>query len=88
MGGYAGTAWSSILPQCQAAQDEFWDSANDILDLRWLNGHLISDHFMTFTGASVARVFFITAGTFAGMSLWAYTTKKICQAGAHSFSWD
>ena len=23
-----------------------------------------------------ARVFFITAGTFAGMSLWAYTTKK------------
>ena len=32
--------------------------------------------FMAFTGASVARVFFITAGTFAGMSLWAYTTKK------------
>ncbi|MGB0631042.1 MAG: Bax inhibitor-1/YccA family protein [Alphaproteobacteria bacterium] len=32
--------------------------------------------FIAFTGASVARVFFITAGTFAGMSLWAYTTKK------------
>ncbi|PPR09233.1 MAG: Inner membrane protein YbhL [Alphaproteobacteria bacterium MarineAlpha11_Bin1] len=32
--------------------------------------------FMAFTGASIARVFFITAGTFAGMSLWAYTTKK------------
>jgi hypothetical protein len=31
---------------------------------------------LTFTGASVARVFFITAGTFAGMSLWGYTTKK------------
>jgi FtsH-binding integral membrane protein len=29
-----------------------------------------------FTGASVARVFFITAGTFAAMSLWGYTTKK------------
>ena len=32
--------------------------------------------FLQFTGASVARVFFITAGTFAGMSLWGYTTKK------------
>ena len=31
---------------------------------------------MVFTGASVARVFFITAGTFAGMSLYGYTTKK------------
>ena len=31
---------------------------------------------MTFSGASVARVFFITAGTFAGMSLWGYTTRK------------
>ena len=31
---------------------------------------------LAFTGASVARVFFITAGTFAGMSLWGYTTKK------------
>jgi len=32
--------------------------------------------FLEFTGASVARVFFITAGTFAGMSLYGYTTKK------------
>ena len=31
---------------------------------------------MTYSGASVARVFFITAGTFAGMSLWGYTTRK------------
>lgn len=29
-----------------------------------------------FTGASIARAFFITAGTFAGMSLWGYTTKR------------
>jgi FtsH-binding integral membrane protein len=29
-----------------------------------------------YTGTSVARVFFITAGTFAGMSLFGYTTKK------------
>ena len=32
--------------------------------------------FIEFTGASVARVFFITAGTFAGMSLYGDTTKK------------
>ena len=29
-----------------------------------------------FTGASVARVFFVTAGTFAAMSLWGYTTSR------------
>lgn len=32
--------------------------------------------FIAFTGESVARVFFITAGTFAAMSLYGYTTKK------------
>ena len=32
--------------------------------------------FLQFTGASVARVFFITAGTFAAMSLYGYTTRK------------
>ncbi len=32
--------------------------------------------FLIYTGASVARVFFITAGTFAGMSLYGYTTKR------------
>jgi FtsH-binding integral membrane protein len=32
--------------------------------------------FLTYTGTSVARVFFISAGTFAAMSLYGYTTKK------------
>ena len=32
--------------------------------------------FLVYTGASIARVFFITAGTFAGMSLYGYTTKR------------
>lgn len=32
--------------------------------------------FATFSGESIARVFFITAGTFAGMSLVGYTTKR------------
>lgn len=32
--------------------------------------------FHVFTGESIARVFFITAGTFAATALWGYTTKK------------
>lgn len=32
--------------------------------------------FLVFTGASIARVFFISAGTFGAMSLYGYTTKK------------
>src|ERR1700747_3793090 len=32
--------------------------------------------FLAFTGASIARVFFITAGTFAAMSLYGYTTRR------------
>ena len=31
--------------------------------------------FMLYTGESISRVFFITAGTFGGMSLYGYTTK-------------
>lgn len=32
--------------------------------------------FLMYTGESVARTFFITAGTFGAMSLWGYTTKR------------
>lgn len=32
--------------------------------------------FALYTGVSIARVFFITAGTFGAMSLYGYTTKK------------
>ena len=39
-------------------------------------GLSIAHIFLQFTGESIARVFFITAGTFAGMSLYGYTTKK------------
>ena len=39
-------------------------------------GLSLSYIFLAYTGASVARVFFITAGTFAGMSLYGYTTKR------------
>ena len=32
--------------------------------------------FLVYTGASIARVFFISASMFAGMSLYGYTTKR------------
>nr|WP_082085604.1 Bax inhibitor-1/YccA family protein [Magnetospira sp. QH-2] len=39
-------------------------------------GLSMSHIFLTYTGVSVARVFFISAGSFAALSLFGYTTKK------------
>jgi uncharacterized protein len=39
-------------------------------------GLSLSSIFLVFTGESIARVFFITAAAFAGLSLWGYTTKR------------
>jgi FtsH-binding integral membrane protein len=39
-------------------------------------GLSLASIFMLYTGASIARVFFITAGTFAAMSIYGYTTKR------------
>lgn len=44
--------------------------------LSFLYGLTFSVIFLQFTGESIARVFFITAGTFGGMSLLGYTTKR------------
>jgi uncharacterized protein len=52
-----------------AAQAVFWAFAA-------LMGLSLSYIFAVYTGASIARVFFITAGTFAAMSLYGYTTKR------------
>lgn len=41
-----------------------------------LMGLSLSSVFLLFTGESIARTFFITAGTFGAMSLYGYTTKK------------
>ena len=41
-----------------------------------LMGLSLATVFLVFTGASVARVFFITAGTFAAMSFYGATTKR------------
>ncbi len=41
-----------------------------------LMGLSLSSIFLIYTGASITRVFFITAGMFAGMSLYGYTTGR------------
>jgi FtsH-binding integral membrane protein len=51
------------------AQITFWLFAG-------VMGLSLASIFLVFTGASIARVFFITAGTFGAMSLYGYTTKR------------
>jgi hypothetical protein len=52
-----------------AAQATFWIYAA-------VMGLSLASIFLVFTGESVARVFFITAGTFGAMSLYGYTTQR------------
>ncbi|MCE5334383.1 MAG: Bax inhibitor-1/YccA family protein [Desulfobacteraceae bacterium] len=42
----------------------------------FLNGLTLSAIFLVYTKASIANTFFVTAGTFAAMSVYGYTTKK------------
>jgi len=55
--------------RASTAQAVFWAFAACM-------GLSLSHIFLSYTGTSIARVFFITSGTFAGMSLYGYTTKK------------
>lgn len=52
-----------------AAQATFWGFAT-------VMGMSMSTIFLVYTGTSIAQTFFATAGAFAGLSLWGYTTKK------------
>ena len=52
-----------------ATQLMFWAFAS-------VMGLSLSTIFIAYTDASIARVFFITAGAFAGLSLYGYTTKR------------
>ena len=52
-----------------SAQITFWLFAS-------VMGLSLASIFVQFTHSSIARVFFITAGTFGAMSLYGYTTKK------------
>ena len=47
-----------------------------VATLLFINGAVFSSIFFAYTMSSIANVFFITAGTFAGMSLFGYFTKS------------
>jgi uncharacterized protein len=65
--------------QASTAQGLFWVYAG-------LMGLSLGGIFLVYTGASIARVFFITAGTFAAMSLYGYTTQRdLAQFGSFLF---
>ena len=51
------------------AQTVFWIFAG-------LMGASLSSIFLAYTGTSITRVFFITAGTFGARSIYGYTTKR------------
>ena len=55
--------------QASTAQAIFWVYAG-------VMGFSMASIFLVFTGESIARVFFITAGTFGAMSLYGYTTRR------------
>jgi FtsH-binding integral membrane protein len=65
--------------QASTAQTLFWAYSG-------LMGLSLASVFLVFTGESIARVFFITAGTFAAMSFYGYTTRRdLSQFGAFLF---
>src|SRR3984957_6447236 len=43
-------------------------------------GVMLSSIFLVFTGASITRVFFISAASFGALSLWGYTTQRSLDA--------
>ncbi|HEY4135557.1 MAG TPA: Bax inhibitor-1/YccA family protein [Alphaproteobacteria bacterium] len=55
--------------KASTAQAVFWVFAAAM-------GLSLASIFVVYTGESIARVFFITAGTFGAMSLYGYTTKR------------
>jgi uncharacterized protein len=62
-----------------AAQATFWGFAA-------LMGLSLAGIFLVYTGTSVARVFFISAATFAATSLYGYTTRRdLSQLGSFLF---
>jgi len=74
--------WFGLTPQ-KMMRMETGKAFNMFLGFCVLMGLSFAAIFVAYTGASVARVFFITAGMFAGMSLFGYTTKKDLSGMGH-----
>jgi FtsH-binding integral membrane protein len=86
--GLTGLGWVALLAPIGLI---FWMSmgvrsmsASTLQTLYWafvaLQGIGLAPILMAYTGESVVRVFFITAASFAGLSLYGYTTKRSLSA--------
>ena len=62
-------SWRINTMSFSTLQTVFWTYAV-------LNGVWLSSIFMTYTSVSIVRVFFITASSFAALSMYGYTTKR------------
>lgn len=71
--GILGLGWMApkiiMSKSMVAAQAAFWVYAG-------MFGALMAPYFLVYTGASIVRVFFITAAAFAGLSMYGYVTKR------------
>lgn len=83
-GGMSGLGWLFLLAPLIVVFGFSWvvsrGSLNQVrgvfLLYSALMGISLAPVFLVYTGASMARVFLITAGTFGAMSLYGYTTKR------------
>jgi uncharacterized protein len=65
-----------VFFSAKASSMTFGSAAALFLGYSALNGLTMSIIFMIYTASSVAQVFFVTAGSFAGLSLYGATTKR------------
>ena len=78
----SGLKWVSLAPLAIVFYMSFGIAkmsaakAQTTLDICCFNGRFSFIYFLIYTGASITRVFFITAGTFGAMSIYGYTTKR------------
>jgi uncharacterized protein len=72
IGELALVAWLSLAVQKMSATM----ATSVFLGYSVLNGVTMASIFLVYTTSSIASTFFITAGTFAAMSVYGYTTKR------------
>jgi uncharacterized protein len=72
IGELALVAWLSLAIQKMSATM----ATSVFLGYSVLNGVTMASIFLIYTTSSIASTFFITAGTFAAMSVYGYTTKR------------
>ena len=65
-----------IYLSARIARMSFASAMVSFLAYSFLNGLTLSVVFLAYTKSSIASTFFVTAGTFAAMSLYGYFTKK------------